>query len=75
MIYRLTKMSDPGWEKDFETQEELRLELIKHICGGCRDGDDTDWGQANGDTTIDALMGTPCGCEYWTEEIPDANDY
>lgn len=77
MIFRLDKMSAPGWDKpkDFLSETECAAELIKYICRDCREGDDIDWGQANGDRTLGALLNTPCGCEYDVEEISDADDY
>jgi hypothetical protein len=71
IIFRLEKMSSPAWDnpKDFLSQTECAEELAKHICDGCLNGDDTDWGQANGDRTLGALLNTPCGYEYYVEEI------
>lgn len=36
--YLLQKYSSPGWEKYFETKDELVDELRSHICRGCRIG-------------------------------------
>ena len=71
IIFRLEKMSSPGWDKpkDFLSQTECAEELAKHICDSCLNGDDPDECQANGDRTLGALLNTPCGCEYYVEEI------
>lgn len=71
MIFRLDKMSGSGWDKpkEFETKEELRQELLLHICGLCTE----DFGSWT--PTVEDLMGTACGCEYDYEEVDDANDY
>lgn len=88
MIFRLSKMSSPGWEKDFLTETEAGLYLKSWICRGCRGvdehgniskpGDDPeadDFGCAHGSENVYDLLNTPCGCEFYLEEIPDANDY
>jgi len=80
MPVKLIKASSPGWEKDFPTIEDARQELLKHICGACRAGgeweDIDDQGRTVGiinaenppdQSDIHALLGTPCGCEYWLE--------
>lgn len=74
----LVKASLPGWEKRFETVEAARVELLKHICAACLAGGEWECFDENGITTgiinaenppdqndINALLGTPCGCEFW----------
>jgi hypothetical protein len=66
----LIKLSEPGWEKSFTREDELRKELYGHICGLCRRGDETeDYKQEPVDenSSIDELLGTACGCEFMVE--------
>lgn len=76
----LHKCSAPGWSKTFETEDEARQELLKHICEACLAGGEWDGFDENGKTTgivhvesppdqsdINALFGTACGCEYELE--------
>lgn len=78
-MHKLIKASSPGWEKEFSTIEEARVELLKHICGSCLAGElryvDTSQEDGFGVETreppdqddIHSLLGTSCGCEYWYE--------
>ena len=59
MIYFLTKLSKPGWDKTFDTEEEARNELFTHICNECIDVYDIGLS-----CTIEDLLSTDCGCEY-----------
>jgi hypothetical protein len=78
---KLTKLSSPGWEKEFETEAELKAELYSHICDMCRKGDiitkeeDPElkedwvlWDAVDENSSLDDLLWTPCGCEFMTEE-------
>lgn len=69
---RLIKLSYPGWEKDFDTEQEIKLELFSHICRMCCDGYTE---ECNGeivyeqepitiDSSIDDMLWTACGCEF-----------
>lgn len=62
-MVRLIKMSAPGWEKEFETEEEARKELYNHICSLCIEGDGV-----TEDSTIDHMLWTACGAEYFFED-------
>lgn len=66
MSVTLVKASVPGWEKNFDTEEEARVELLKHICSTCLEGYGEFKTPDQGD--IKSLLGTPCGCEYWLED-------
>ncbi len=64
-------MSEPGWIKEFNTEEELKKELFDHICSGCRSGCNEYVGgftieepPVTIDSTIDEMLFTSCGCEY-----------
>ena len=72
-IFRLTKLSEPGWERDFFTEDGARKELFKRICSMCQRGDEfvSDDGEVlHKDAPVDKnssiydLLATPCGCEY-----------
>ena len=72
----LIKASEPGWEKEFPTIEDARIELLKHICAACLAGELDEIGITTGITITDYppnqndiidLLCTPCGCEFWLE--------
>lgn len=80
MTVTLHKCSAPGWSKVFETEDEARQELLKHICGACLAGGEWEGFDETGFTTgiinaenppdqsdVNALLGTPCGLEYEIE--------
>ena len=60
----LTKLSDPGWQKSFETETEVRDELLKYVCFQCRCEDGITEKSELGD-----VLGTAwaCGCEFWVD--------
>ena len=62
MIYSLTKLSRTGWVKTFHTEEEVRNELYTHICKSCILAEELTL-----DSTIDDLLATDCGCEYYVK--------
>lgn len=59
MTYTLYKMSAPGWEIEFDTEEEARVRLLTHICHQCRAEM-----RIMEDSSIDVMLGTDCGCEF-----------
>lgn len=71
---KLIKCSAPGWEKEFDTEEELVAELQNYVCHGCMVGYDMivgDDGELEEVPTepidinsVDELLSTPCGCEF-----------
>jgi hypothetical protein len=76
MSVKLFKLSEPGWEKDYNTPEEARLELYNHICKICREGDKAydkegtlvyESDPVNEKSTIGELLSTACGCEFDVE--------
>lgn len=79
MTYRLYKISAPGWIKEFETEYDARQELLRHICKGCIEGEQSYIGD-NGEIVTDklahkpdihdinSLLSTACGCEYDFED-------
>jgi hypothetical protein len=69
-MHTLHKTSVPGWAKEFATPEAACAELLTHICGDCLRGVQRYVGEPvqqtapPDQTSIDALLGTHCGCEY-----------
>ena len=79
---KLIKMSSPGWEQEFETENELKQELFKWICGDCKEGNkefDDDGNllyeglPVNIDSSVDEMLSTACGCEFTTDR--EVNEY
>lgn len=77
---KLIKLSEPGWEKEFTSKEELRAKLYAHICETCRKGDE--WIGDDGDivwqeppvphdASIGEMLFSPCGCEFDVEGIEE----
>ena len=62
--FKLIKMSAPGWEKTFNTETEARNELYKWICNLCKEDDGI---RVN--SSLDELLYTACGCEFWYEQV------
>lgn len=62
MILTLTKLSEPGWQKSFETETEVRDELIKYVCFQCQ----CEYGITD-KSDLGDLLGTACGCEFWVD--------
>ena len=70
MRYILTKLSYPGWEKEFSSEVEARYELYKHICFLCRKGEkEFFFKPVDENTPIFDMLDSPCGCEFSFEEI------
>lgn len=67
MYYILTKMSDPGWSKQFAVEQDVYEKLCEHICVPCIDEFVEEFGQPP--TTIEDLLYTACGCEFCFEEV------
>ena len=70
MRYILTKLSYPGWEKEFASEVEARYELYKHICFLCRKGEEEFFSEpVDQNSSIFDMLDSPCGCEFSFEEI------
>ena len=76
MKHVLSKVSHPGWIKNFDTEQEACKELLLHICNMClKDGGVLDWDGKKmywADHPLDVnniydLLCTPCGAEYMYE--------
>lgn len=75
MTYKLYKLSSPGWVKDFETENQMKSELYKHICKICRE--DSEWMHEesrvrfpiNEASAVDEMLATACGCEFDVEHV------
>lgn len=63
MKYVLTKISAPGWEKEFSNKLAARDRLYKHICNYCREDD-----SVGPNSPIEDMLSTACGCEFDFEE-------
>lgn len=64
MRYLLTKLSAPGWEVQFNTENDAKNHLLSYICLECKQ---------QSDLSLDSLLSTPCGCEFWFDDINYAN--
>ena len=68
---KLIKVSAPGWEKDFNSEQELKEELFAHICSTCRSGFECPE-YSEDPVTINSELGdllyTACGCEFMVEK-------
>lgn len=63
-MYKLIKMSAPGWERTYTTEQDVKEALEKHVCQSCLDDDGTD---------LESMLASSCGCEFWLErpqELP-----
>lgn len=82
--YRLIHYASDKPDMVFGTEEEARVELLKHICSACLAGGEWEGFDENGITQgiinieqppnqndIQELLGTPCGCEWGLEEPED----
>ena len=76
---KLIKLSAPGWEKEFDTEEEVKAELYSHICNLCRKGEiaETDegefvlWDPVDENSSVGDMLWTACGCEFDVERPPE----
>jgi hypothetical protein len=59
MTYTLTKLSAPGWEKTFNTWEEVEKEFAPHVCRECKEHYGAD---------LYSMLASDCGCEYMLED-------
>lgn len=53
----LSKISDPGWTREFETYTDV-YEILKGYC--CR--------ECTSEALVNELLGTACGAEFMLEE-------
>ena len=66
---KLIKLSDPGWDLTFDSEEELKEELFQHICEACCAGNEKyEQDPVNFESSIGAMLATQCGCEFWVEK-------
>ena len=59
MTWILSKISKPGWVKEFDKQEDAEEELYKYNCKDCRELINDN---------IEDLIETACSCEFILEE-------
>ena len=62
----LIKISDKGWEKEFNTKLGVYIELEKHVCEMCIAEFFMQYGQYP--QNANDLLDTRCGCEFMLEE-------
>lgn len=65
--YKLFKLSEPGWELEFDTRKEVEYKLLSCICYECKE--DTINDIIEGYEAVDTILSTPCGLEFDLEEI------
>jgi hypothetical protein len=70
----LIKLSSPGWEKEFQTEEELKTELYNWICKDCKEGCDEEYDgfvhvelPVDSNSSLGEMLSTSCGCEFYVE--------
>ena len=71
-MFELTKLSAPGWEKQFQTSLEVYMELQHYICNMCIE-EFNDQFHTNPDDMHD-LLWTACGAEFMVEYFPAGKD-
>lgn len=64
--FTLIKMSAPGWDKEYDSEQDCRDELAKWVCRSCID-DECDGREGD----LYELLGTSCGAEFFLEETDD----
>jgi hypothetical protein len=67
---QLIKLSMPGWEKEFSTEDECKAELYNYICTLCCKG--TEFREykvppIDANSSLDAMLSSACGCEFMVE--------
>jgi len=75
MKYLFTKLSDPGYELEFNTKQEVLIHFLPRVCMDCEteaklriNTNDLTAEECN-EEFLDDLLCTACGCEYDLEEI------
>ena len=53
--YSLSKLSSPGFTKEYSYELDMKAELFTWVCGLYN---------LTKDSSIDEMLGTPCGCEF-----------
>ena len=72
----LSKVSSPGWGKEFQMEEELKAELYSWICKDCKEGYEEEYEDElffkslpiNIDSSLYEMLSTACGCEFRVED-------
>ena len=79
-MYKLTKMSSPGFDLEADHIETIRDVLDLYICGMCKknhgtwhDNFPSNYKELPIDEQVAALMYTDCGCEFDFEEVVDVS--
>lgn len=66
-MYELTKLSEPGWQKQFPTLLETYIELQHYICDMCIEEFVNKLSRPPED--IHDLLWTTCGAEFMLEKL------
>lgn len=69
MKYLLTKLSEPGWELEFDTYRQVEDKLSACCCWECKEEviDEIVAGECS--SLLEGLLATPCGLGYDVKEI------
>lgn len=54
-MYKLIKMSSPGWERVYNSRPEIEFALYHHCCNDCI--------RISG-SILEDMLATPCGLEF-----------
>lgn len=63
--YKLFKLSDPGWELELESLQEVECILHSCLCHECKE----ETMNIEGQKAVDTMLSTPCGLEFDLEEV------
>lgn len=81
MTYRLTKISNPGFDLEADHIETIRDVLDIYICGMCKknvgtfhDSFPANYKELPVEEQVEALMSTDCGYEFVYEKIDKIAD-
>lgn len=77
MKYLFTKLSEPGYELQFDTQTDVLMHLLPRTCTLCKLEAKSLINKSNltaemcNEELLYELLGTSCGCEYMLEGLED----
>lgn len=57
--YSLSKLSSPGFTKEYSSELDMKAELFTWVCGLC-----IEEYNLTKDSSVDEMLYTPCGCEF-----------
>lgn len=65
MKHKLFKLSEPGWELEFDSLKEIEYKLINYLCSECKEEFMQEIVQ--GGEPVNEMLCTPCGLEFDVE--------